>query len=134
LPFLSSLFAYSLISDPSPSVKRAMKLFQFILLCFAAVQGAGAFAPKKRGESSSSTRPAFKAHHAVVKEEECTAAQTCNDPPPFAFKATPSSEAVMELHDDELDFDDDVVIGTATGIVACAVSLALGFSLGYVTL
>lgn len=110
-----------------------MKPFQLILLCFASLQGADAFAPKKRGESSSSTRTAFKSHHAVVKEEECTATQTCNDLP-FALKATTNSEAVMEWHEDEWDFDDDVVIGTATGIVACAVSLALGFSLGYVTL
>ena len=113
-----------------------MKLFHIILWGLRTLHGVNAFAPKKRGESSTSTRPAFKSHHAVIKEEtpDCASSQSCSNPPSFAFKATSSSEAVMELQDDELDFDDDVVIGTATGIVACAVSLALGFSLGYVTL
>jgi hypothetical protein len=117
-----------------------MKLVSFLVLCLAALHRTNAFAPKKRGDSSTSpTRPAFKNHHTVVKEEvpECTASQTCSTPPSFAFKATTShaeASVVVEWQDDDLDFDDDVVIGTAAGIVACAVSLALGFSLGYVTL
>jgi hypothetical protein len=114
-----------------------MRLLQLVVLVAAAFH-ASAFATKNR----ESTRPAFKAalagssaaaaaapavqsseqQEVVVTREE----QQQQQVPVFAF----AGQAMVPVH--VVDYDDnEAVIGYTTGLVACVVSLALGFSLGY---
>lgn len=103
-----------------------MRLLQLVVLVAAAFH-ASAFATKKR----ESTRPAFKAALAgnsaaapVQSEQEVTREE--QQVPVFAF----AGQAMVPVQ--VVDYDDnEAVIGYTTGLVACVVSLALGFSLGY---
>jgi hypothetical protein len=102
-----------------------MRLLQLFVLVTAALN-ASAFATKKREP----TRPAFKAALAngnnavpgVQSEQEVAREEQL---PVFAF-AGQAMVPVQVVH-----YDDDAVIGYTTGLLACIVSLALGFSLGY---
>ena len=110
------------------------KILQILILCLAATWASAAFAPKKR-------EPAFKRQQEVqtsLKQQQdaiaAAAAAYCSEescfPPPFAIA---QAAAVMTpVH--QIDHDDDLVVGYGTGVLACVVSLALGFSLGYVTI
>jgi hypothetical protein len=101
-----------------------MRLLQLVVLVAAAFH-ASAFATKKREP----TRPAFKAALAngnsaapVQSEQEVAREEQF---PVFAF-AGQAMVPVQVVH-----YDDEAVIGYTTGLLACVVSLALGFSLGY---
>jgi hypothetical protein len=59
---------------------------------------------------------------AYCSEEPCY-------PPPFAIAQAAAAMSPVQ----HIDQDDDLVMGYGTGVLACVVSLALGFSLGYVT-
>lgn len=94
-----------------------MRLLQLVVLVAAAFH-ASAFATKKREP----TRPAFKATTPVQSEQEVAREEQI---PVFAF----AGQAMVPVQ--VVDYDDEAVIGYTTGLVACVVSLALGFSLGY---
>jgi len=100
-----------------------MKLLQLVVLAAVALS-AEAFTTKKREP----TRPAFKtavnAAVAATVEHEVQR----EDQPVFAFKGQAMVPVQVEVIDDEIE------IGYTTGLLACVVSLALGFSLGYGTL
>mmetsp|Transcript_18351 Transcript_18351/g.42496 ORF Transcript_18351/g.42496 Transcript_18351/m.42496 type:complete len:124 (+) Transcript_18351:111-482(+) len=123
-----------------------MKAIRFLVFALLVAE-TSAFGPKKR--ESATSRPAFMDTN-KQRREEATAAtaaaaatasvpycadETCNSPPftTGMFVATSYVEAALAAQN-ENDWDDDTVVGYGTGIVACFVSLALGFSLGYVTL
>lgn len=102
---------------------RAMRLLQLVVLVAAALN-ASAFTTKKREP----TRPAFKAslananNAATAPVEQETARE---EYPVLAF----AGQAMVQVQ--VVDYDDEAVIGYTTGLLACVVSLALGFSLGY---
>lgn len=86
---------------------------------------AEAFAATKKREPSTA-RPAFAAVAATVEHE----VQQREDPPVFAFKG----QAMVPVQVEVVHADDEIEIGYTTGLLACVVSLALGFGLGYGTL
>jgi hypothetical protein len=104
------------------------------LLCFTGITAA--FTPRKREH-------AFKRQQDVsnpsLKQQQdaiiAAAATYCSEescyPPPFAIAQ--AAVAMTPIHH-EVEPEDDLVIGYGTGVIACVVSLALGFSLGYVTI
>ena len=111
------------------------KILHILILCLVATGATAAFAPKKR-------EPAFKRQQEVqtssLKQQQdaiaAAAAAYCSEescyPPPFAIAQAAAAMAPVQ----QLDQDDDLVVGYGTGVLACVVSLALGFSLGYVTI
>lgn len=108
-----------------------MRLFKVVVLVLATLHGSSAFTTKKRDTK----RPAFQvlpANGVSVKEQQQGAARMedsaqAHPAPAFAFAGQMVPVKVVEA-------EDDVAVGYATGLVACVVSLALGFSLGYGTL
>ena len=98
-----------------------MKTYQTIALIFAAVVAcASAFSTP-----SPNTKPAFKAPAALTEakvENKNTAAVAA-----FATAMAPFAANAA-------DVDEATVIGYGAGLVACVVSLAVGFSIGYGTL
>eukprot|EP00558_Chaetoceros_sp_UNC1202_P004155 CAMPEP_0197246604 /NCGR_PEP_ID=MMETSP1429-20130617/17906_1 /TAXON_ID=49237 /ORGANISM="Chaetoceros sp., Strain UNC1202" /LENGTH=102 /DNA_ID=CAMNT_0042707303 /DNA_START=37 /DNA_END=345 /DNA_ORIENTATION=+ len=99
-----------------------MKTFQTIALIFAAVVAcASAFSTP-----SPNTKPAFKA--AVIPQAEAKVEN--NNAAAVAAFAT--AMAPFAAHATEVD--EATVIGYGAGLVACVVSLAVGFSIGYGTL
>ena len=99
-----------------------MKTFQTIALIFAAVVAcASAF-------STPSPKTTFKASAVVPKVE--AKPETHNNAAAIAAFAT--AMAPFAAHATEVD--EATVIGYGAGLVACVVSLAVGFSIGYGTL
>jgi hypothetical protein len=101
-----------------------------MLLVAVANRHAKAFTPKNREHRTA--HPAFKAGGMVKeKEESSSSVPVPGSTPAFAFAnpAASMSPAVMPQHEEE----DDEMIGYGTALVSCVISLALGFSLGYVT-
>lgn len=98
-----------------------------------------AFAPKKR-ETTPSRRAFMDSSSPRSAAAAAATTSYCPDEvcvsPPFMKHATSykDADAAALAAQYEEDWDDDTVVGYGTGIVACVVSLALGFSLGYVTL
>ena len=101
-----------------------MRFLQLVVLVVAIIQ-ASAFTTMKREP----TRPAFKTALANGNAAAAAAAVEHETPredqPVFAFKG----QAMVPVQ--VVDVDDEAVVGYTTGLVACVVSLALGFSLGY---
>lgn len=98
-----------------------MKTYQTIALIFAAVVAcASAFSTP-----TSNTKPAFKAP-AVISEAKV---ENKNAAAVAAF-----ATAMAPFAANAADVDEATVIGYGAGLVACVVSLAVGFSIGYGTL
>lgn len=114
-----------------------MKTFQAIVLLLAVfvASNVSAFAPP-----TSSTRPAFKASSAPLsmspKEEAPvkTSEEAKQDANPNAAAVAAFATAMAPLAAQAQDADEGAVIGFGVGLVACVVSLAVGFSVGYGTL
>ena len=73
-----------------------------------------------------STKPAFKAPAVMPKAEAKV------EPNAAAMAAFATAMAPIAAH--ASDVDEATVIGYGAGLVACVVSLAVGFSIGYGTL
>uniref|UniRef100_A0A7S1D6W9 Uncharacterized protein n=1 Tax=Cyclophora tenuis TaxID=216820 RepID=A0A7S1D6W9_CYCTE len=132
-----------------PFQKQSMRLIQFLFFLFLVTE-ASAFTTKKR--EATPGRHAFMDSNSQRRQEgsatasaaaavaTSTAAATyspdeIHGPPTFIKTAAPLGPQVAAVAAQyEEDWDDDTVVGYGTGIVACVVSLALGFSLGYATL
>jgi len=99
-----------------------MKIFQTAFLFALIVACASAFS------TPSSSRPAFKVPSVLPKDE----AKVDLNPNAAAIAAFTTAMAPMAAHADNID--EGVVIGYGAGLVACVVSLAVGFSIGYGTL
>jgi len=98
-----------------------MKTYQTIALIFAAVVAcASAFSTP-----SPNTKPTFKAP-AVISEAKV---ENKNAAAVAAF-----ATAMAPFAANAADVDEATVIGYGAGLVACVVSLAVGFSIGYGTL
>mmetsp|Transcript_5568 Transcript_5568/g.12684 ORF Transcript_5568/g.12684 Transcript_5568/m.12684 type:complete len:109 (+) Transcript_5568:93-419(+) len=105
-----------------------MKNCQSILILVAAlVACASAFAPVAPTTRSPSVR-AVKALAAVPKDSE-TSAKDNNAAAVAAF-----ATAMAPFAANAADIDEGVIIGYGAGLVACVVSLAVGFAIGYGTL
>jgi len=102
-----------------------MKTFQAIVI-IAIVACASAFAPP----STSVTRPAFKTAVAMTNTPEPSPVEKNNNAATIAAFAT----ALAPLAANAQDVDEGVIIGYGAGLVACVVSLAVGFAIGYGTL
>ena len=99
-----------------------MKTFQTIALLFAAIVACtSAF-------SAPSGRPAFKTPAVMPK------AQANVDANPNAAAMAAFATAMAPFAAQAADVDEATVIGYGAGLVACVVSLAVGFSIGYGTL
>ena len=46
---------------------------------------------------------------------------------------TATTNAALESYQEHDDYDDEVVVGYTTAVISCALSLVLGFGLGYGT-
>lgn len=95
-----------------------------ILLLAAIVACASAFAPV-----SQTARPAAKPLAALPKESEASPLKDNNAAAVAAFATAMAPFAAQAA-----DIDEGVVIGYGAGLVACVVSLAVGFAIGYGTL
>eukprot|EP00979_Chaetoceros_neogracilis_P001537 scaffold261_cov318-Chaetoceros_neogracile.AAC.23 len=99
-----------------------MKTFQTIAFIFAAVVAcASAF-------STPSPKTTFKPVAVVPKVE----AKTANNQNAAAVAAFATAMAPFAAHATEID--EGTIIGYGAGLVACVVSLAVGFTIGYGTL
>jgi hypothetical protein len=107
----------------SPPQYRTMKTFQTLAIFFAAIIACtSAF-------STPSPKTSFKPA-AVVPTVEAKAAENKNA---AAIAAFATAMAPFAAHA-EGAVDEATVIGYGAGLVACVVSLAVGFSIGYGTL
>lgn len=98
-----------------------MKTFQIIALLFAAVVAcASAF-------STPSPKTSFKSAAVVPKVEAQAENKNAAAIAAFATAMAPFAAQAAEV-------DEATVIGYGAGLVACVVSLAVGFSIGYGTL
>jgi len=103
-----------------------MKTFQQIVVIFVAlVACASAFTTP-----SPMTRPTFSALQMSNNVEQQPSSK--NTPNAAAIAAFATALAPMAAHADEID--QGIVIGYGAGLVACVVSLAVGFAIGYGTL
>ena len=101
-----------------------MKTFQTVAILFAAIVACtSAFAPP-----TNNARPAFKTPAVMPKAE----AKVESNPNAAAVAAFASAMAPFAAQAAEVD--EATVIGYGAGLVACVVSLAVGFSIGYGTL
>lgn len=101
-----------------------MKTFQTIAFLFAAIVAcASAFTAP-----TNNARPAFKVP-AVMPAAE---AKVESNPNAAAVAAFATAMAPFAAH--ATDVDEATIIGYGAGLVACVVSLAVGFSIGYGTL
>merc|ERR1711971_1438245 len=101
-----------------------MKSFQATVIAFAVILGcATAFAPV--------STPAFKSNPLSMTEmpEESASVFDPNQAAVAAFLT-----AMAPLAANPADVDEGTIIGYGAGLVACVVSLAVGFSIGYGTL
>ena len=98
-----------------------MKTFQTIAFLFAAVIAcASAF-------SAPSNRPAFKQPAVMPQVEAKVENKNAAAVAAFATAMAPFAAQAAEV-------DEATVIGYGAGLVACVVSLAVGFTIGYGTL
>lgn len=98
-----------------------MKTYQTIAFLFAAIIACtSAF-------SSPSNRPAFKQSAVMPKAEAKVENNNAAAVAAFATAMAPFAAHASEV-------DEATVIGYGAGLVACVVSLAVGFSIGYGTL
>ena len=105
-----------------------MKNCQSIVIVLAAlIACASAFAPVAPTTRSPSVR-AVKPLAAVPKDSETSV----KDQNAAAVAAFATAMAPFAAH--AADVDEGVVIGYGAGLVACVVSLAVGFAIGYGTL
>jgi flagellar basal body-associated protein FliL len=103
-----------------------MRLLTLVVLVLAALHGIAAFTTKKRDPSHK--RPAFSAvSSSNAGKEQATQQQQQPEEMTATSNPQPAFVAVQVVNLE----DDDVVIGYGTGLVACIVSLALGYTLGY---
>ena len=100
-------------------------------LCAALVACATAFAPVGPAARAPAVRPATPLA-AVPKDAEVGAAKELKDRNAAAVAAF--ATALAPLAAQAADVDEGVVIGYGAGLVACVVSLAVGFAIGYGTL
>merc|ERR1712051_110337 len=100
-----------------------------VILCAALVACATAFAPVAHSTTRSPTVRPVKPLAAVPKDSETTAKAQANA---AAIAAFATAMAPFAAH--AADVDEGVVIGYGAGLVACVVSLAVGFAIGYGTL
>ena len=106
-----------------------MKTFQTLVIFFAAVIAcASAFAPP----AISTVRPALKTVSSLAMNQMEDAPVTEANPNAAAIAAFATALAPLAAH--AADVDEGVVIGYGAGLVACVVSLAVGFTIGYGTL
>ena len=103
-----------------------MKFLLFFILLLATLDNAAAFTTKKREP----TRTAFKA---LNKKEESPASGSTATVATASGNAAALAFAPYVAYDLSQEEDDEVVIGYGTAIISCALSLALGFGLGYGT-
>jgi len=116
-----------------------------ILAALIAVGDVIAFSTKKGMDMP---RPAFKKAASMKETDESSSATASPHPgPAFAFATgsssstsgtisnspSGSSSTISVAQSQQDDLDDDLIIGFGTVVVSCAVSLVLGFSLGYGT-
>lgn len=100
-----------------------MKTYQTIALIFAAVVACtSAFSTP-----SPNTKPAFKAPAAISEVQAKVENKNAAAVAAFATAMAPFAANAA-------DVDEATVIGYGAGLVACVVSLAVGFSIGYGTL
>eukprot|EP00565_Helicotheca_tamesis_P000509 CAMPEP_0185727086 /NCGR_PEP_ID=MMETSP1171-20130828/2875_1 /TAXON_ID=374046 /ORGANISM="Helicotheca tamensis, Strain CCMP826" /LENGTH=104 /DNA_ID=CAMNT_0028395583 /DNA_START=71 /DNA_END=382 /DNA_ORIENTATION=- len=101
-----------------------MKTFQVVALIFAVVAAcANAFAPP-----SASARPTFKAPAPLaMAQKDAEPVRADKNAAAVAAFAT----AMAPFAAQAADIDEGTVIGYGAGLVACVVSLAVGFSIGY---
>jgi hypothetical protein len=124
-------FSYFRLSHNFPRYRiyNKMKTFQIVALLLAAVVACtSAFAPP-----TASARTAFKVAPAaplsMIPKEEAPVAKNNNA---AAIAAFATAMAPFAAH--ATDIDEGTIIGYGAGLVACVVSLAVGFSIGYGTL
>eukprot|EP00563_Minutocellus_polymorphus_P000505 CAMPEP_0181038088 /NCGR_PEP_ID=MMETSP1070-20121207/9749_1 /TAXON_ID=265543 /ORGANISM="Minutocellus polymorphus, Strain NH13" /LENGTH=104 /DNA_ID=CAMNT_0023115849 /DNA_START=44 /DNA_END=358 /DNA_ORIENTATION=- len=101
-----------------------MKTFVLVLLA-ALVACTTAFAPV--AQQTQSLAPL-----AMAPQEEAPIAEAATDSNAAALAAFATAMAPFAAH--ATDIDEGTVIGYGAGLVACVVSLAVGFSIGYGTL
>ena len=102
-----------------------MKTFQrFVAIFVAVIACASAFTTP-----SPMNRPAFKTTSLQMSNN---VEQPSSNPNAAAIAAFATALAPLAAHADEID--QGVVIGYGAGLVACVVSLAVGFAIGYGTL
>ena len=119
------LILTSLLSQSIPEYYSIMKNCQSVaLLLVAIIACASAFAPTNQMATVRQTKPLA----AVPKESETSA----KDQNAAAVAAFATAMAPFAAH--AADVDEGVVIGYGAGLVACVVSLAVGFAIGYGTL
>lgn len=98
-----------------------MKSYQFLLLAVV-LSCAAAFAPATPSRQVT-FKPASMTPEPVVQEKDSRAA---------ALAAFATALAPIAAHATEVD--EATIIGYGAGLVACVVSLAVGFAIGYGTL
>lgn len=99
-----------------------MKTFQTIAFLFAAV-----IACTSAFSAPSNSRPAFKQPAVMPQAEAKVENKNAAAVAAFATAMAPFAAQAAEV-------DEATVIGYGAGLVACVVSLAVGFSIGYGTL
>jgi len=104
-----------------------MKTYQAIALILATFVAtcAGFTSP-----STSVKRPAFKASALMSKSSE----KSTTEGNPNAAAIAALTTALAPFAANAADVDEGVIIGYGAGLVACVVSLAVGFAIGYGTL
>lgn len=107
------------------------QLLIFLVISMIISSASAAFGPKKRetafkrqGQTESVDALAAMLAAAYCTEEGC-------NPPPLAFSPSTNRDATEQQFPVAREEDDDFAIGYGTGVVACVVSLAMGFALGY---
>ena len=107
-----------------------MRSYQTIALLFATILAcASAFSTPSPRTSSNTIK------NAVPKQEVETAAAPQNlNPNAASIAAFATAMAPFAAHAEGAVVDEATVIGYGAGLVACVVSLAVGFTIGYGTL
>ena len=103
-----------------------MKSFQLILLAFV-VACASAFAPVAHPNKAALAKPLAMSNMPEPVKEDARANKNA-----AAVAAFTTALAPFAAH--AADIDEGTVIGYGAGLVACVVSLAVGFAIGYGTL
>jgi len=104
-----------------------MKFLLFFILLLGTLNNAVAFTTKKREP----TRTAFKALN--KKEDSPSSGSNTVTAATASGNAAALAFAPYVAYDLSQEEDDEAVIGYGTAIISCALSLALGFGLGYGT-
>merc|ERR1712154_162432 len=115
-------------------ISKQLKMRTFIVVILAAL-----IACTAAFSSASATRPAFKAvtplsmsknTENLPVQESAPVLEENNNAAAIAAFAT----AMAPIAAQSADIDEGTIIGYGAGLVACVVSLAVGFSIGYGTL